>query len=120
MALPTRAQPPADQPIDRYCRERVPAHTQGQIRGKAPSDPLFGVRPYWHAAKRETRSKAAPFRCDRLSDTWSLYWRNGTGRWHLDELLTPTAGLTEVLAEIDLDPVALFMGMSAWRGGRMR
>jgi hypothetical protein len=39
-----------------------------------------------------------------------LYWRDRNRRFHLYDLVSPTASVEELLAEVDRDPTAIFWG----------
>jgi hypothetical protein len=41
---------------------------------------------------------------------WSLYWRDRNLRFHAYDLVSPTASIEELLAEVDRDPTAIFWG----------
>jgi hypothetical protein len=52
----------------------------------------------------------ARLRYVKTSGVWSLYWRDGNLRFHVFDLVAPTASIQELLAELDRDPTAIFRG----------
>lgn len=41
---------------------------------------------------------------------WSLFWRDRNLRFHGYDLVAPTVSIEELLAELDRDPTAIFLG----------
>jgi hypothetical protein len=41
---------------------------------------------------------------------WSLYWRDRNLRFHEYDRVPATAGVEDLLAEVDRDPTAIFWG----------
>jgi Protein of unknown function (DUF3024) len=48
--------------------------------------------------------------CEDRRCVWSLYWRDRNSRFHAYDLVSPTARIEELLAEVDRDPTAIFWG----------
>lgn len=52
----------------------------------------------------------ARFRFTAKSGLWTLYWRNRNQRWHVYDLVQPTADVITLLDEVDRDPTCIFWG----------
>ena len=48
--------------------------------------------------------------CEETAGVWSLFWRDRNLRFHAYDLVSPTANIEELLAEVDRDPTAIFWG----------
>jgi Protein of unknown function (DUF3024) len=57
-----------------------------------------------------TRFPIARLRYAKTRGVWSLYWRDRNLRFHAYDLVSPTATIEELLAEVDADPTAIFWG----------
>ncbi len=111
--------PPAIPELDRarirvYCEQRVPAQYRAEVRvestvrGKSVS--IFECRPPWHPSfPGWSRHPIAQLRYEPGAQHWKLYWADRNGRWHLYDLMEPGM-VTELLAEIERDPTAIFWG----------
>lgn len=51
----------------------------------------------------------AQLRYDPAAQHWTLYWADRNSRWHLYDEMEPWT-VTELLAEIDRDPISIFWG----------
>ncbi|KAA8946833.1 DUF3024 domain-containing protein [Mycobacterium sp.] len=56
------------------------------------------------------RFPIAGLRYTKTTGMWSLYWRDRNLRFHAYDLVSPTAGVEELLVELDRDPTAIFWG----------
>jgi hypothetical protein len=63
-----------------------------------------GLGPEW------TRLPVARLRYTRADRSWTLYWRDRHGRFHLYVRLAPSPRVQDLLAEIERDPTAIFRG----------
>lgn len=57
-----------------------------------------------------TRVPIARLRYTKTTRVWSLYWRDRNLRFHTYDVVSPTAVIEELLAEVDRDPTAIFWG----------
>ncbi len=72
------------------------------VERRAPWREDYG--PEW------TRFPIARLRYTKAGKTWSLYWRDRNLRFHEYDLISPTARIDELLADIDRDPTGIFWG----------
>ena len=66
----------------------------------------------WSHRRRFVRSRfpIARLRYTKATGVWSLYWRDRNLRFHAYDLVSPTASVEDLLAEVDRDPTAIFWG----------
>ncbi|TAJ17193.1 MAG: DUF3024 domain-containing protein [Dehalococcoidia bacterium] len=100
--------------IRAYCAQRLPAQHRGEARVEATvrgrSVTIFDCRPPWQANLTEwSRVPVAQLRFDLVEERWTLYWADRNSRWHLYDDIEPGT-VTELLAEIDRDPINIFWG----------
>lgn len=102
--------------IRHFCEQRVPPHALHQVhlelvesRGavtiverRAPWREDYG--PEWSSLG------IARFRFTAKSGLWTLYWRDRNQRWHVYDLVQPTADVIALLDEVDRDPTCIFWG----------
>jgi hypothetical protein len=102
--------------VQRWCRDKVPAHIRDQVRVEVDVAERYltivECRPPWRADTSSpwTRLPIARLRYTKSSGVWSLYWRDRNLRFHGYDLMSPTASVEELLAELDRDPTAIFWG----------
>lgn len=77
------------------------AHDIAIFECRSPWKVEFG--PDW------TRSPVARLRYTVVHGMWSLDWRNSHGEFHPYDI-NPSPDVTDLLAEIDEDPTAIFWG----------
>ncbi|GFG76621.1 hypothetical protein MBOT_39860 [Mycobacterium botniense] len=94
----------------------MPAHVRDEVRVEVDvSDrhlTIVECRAPWRAdaGAEWTRFRIARLRYMKGTGMWSLYWRDRNLRFHGYDLLPPTDGVEELLAELDRDPTAIFWG----------
>jgi len=97
-----------------YCEKKVPLHIRDQfrvefeIRGNEVK--LFEFRPYWKDTNEWIPQKVARFKKDPGSNSWTLYWTDRNGRWHVFEPYPSSRDITKLLAEVDNDKTGIFWG----------
>jgi hypothetical protein len=102
--------------VQRWCRARVPERVREQVRVEADIAErhvtIVECRPPWRAdmGSEWTRFPIARLRYTRATGMWSLYWRDRNLRFHEDDRVPATAGVEDLLAEVDRDPTAIFWG----------
>jgi hypothetical protein len=103
--------------VKRWCDERVPEHVRHEIRVECdvddrhltivevrrPFDPQYGGSEW-------TRFPVARLRYTKARKEWTLYWRDRHLRFHVYDLVEPTASVNDLLDEIDRDPTCIFWG----------
>jgi len=97
-----------------YCDRRIPLHARDKIRllynitGDRVT--LIETRPYYMNPSIWTETPIAQFRFDRETGEWALYWMDRNSRWHLYDLVKPSADLDELLEALDDDETGIFWG----------
>lgn len=102
--------------VRRYCERKTPPELRDEmrlevdVRGSAVT--MLDCRPPWHPdmGAEWSRVKVAQFRFDEPSKTWSLFWSDRNGRWHLYEDVDPSTNIGALLDEVDADPTGIFFG----------
>lgn len=111
--------PLPEQDVERvrdFCQARVPDHVLDQLRVemdigrgfltilecRAPWREDFG--PEW------TRMPVARLRYVQRTGIWTLYYRDRNSRFHLYDLVGPSAKIDVLLKEIERDPTGIFWG----------
>jgi hypothetical protein len=117
VALPDLVRRQVERALGEYCEKRVPAFARDQVRleyeirgnsativeRRIPWQPVWPEEPW-------TRFPIAQFRFDSVRRNWTLYWRDRNLRWHLYDLVRPSPAMTDLLAEVERDPTAIFWG----------
>jgi hypothetical protein len=102
--------------VQRWCRDRVPAHVRDQIRVEVDVAErhvtIVECRPPWRAEMGTAWSRfpIARLRYTRSTGLWSLYWRDRNLRFHEYDRVPATVRVADLLAEVDSDPTAIFWG----------
>lgn len=102
--------------IRELCAARIPDHARDEVRVEVEEGPqaatIVECRPPWREdyGPEWTRSPIARLRYGRSTGLWTLYYRRHTGRWERYPLLTSTRQISELLAEIEDDPICIFWG----------
>ena len=102
--------------VRRWCQDKVPEQVRNEVRIEvdvAERDlTIVECRPPWRAdgGSDWTRFPIARLRYAKTRGVWSLYWRDRNLRFHAYDLVSPTASIEELLAEVDRDPTAIFWG----------
>jgi hypothetical protein len=64
----------------------------------------------YQALSAQTAAFHDQLRYTKTTGVWSLYWRDRNLGFHAYDLVSPTASIEELLAEVDRDPTAIFWG----------
>ena len=102
--------------VRRWCDGRVPAHVRDQLRVECDIAPghltIVECRPPWRDERGAewTRFPIARLRYTKVTNTWSLYWRDRNLRFHQYDRVAPSARVEDLLTEIDRDPTHIFWG----------
>jgi len=102
--------------VQRWCRDKVPAEIRDAARVEVDVAKrhltIVECRPRWWAdgGAEWSRFPIARLRYTKTTGMSSLYWRDRNVRFHAYDLVSPTAGVEELLAELDRDPTAILWG----------
>lgn len=100
--------------LTEYCERKIPRDAQDQVRltFKIMRDKvtLVETRPYFKDPSIWTQNPVAQFRLDKDSHQWTLYCMDRNSRWHLYDLIKPSADFDDMLTALDRDPTGIFWG----------
>lgn len=73
---------------------------------------IMECRPPWGepAGSDWTRFPIARLRYTKATKQWSLYWRDRNLRFHRYDQLESSEQVTDLLTEVDADPICIFWG----------
>ena len=80
------------QEVEAFCESRVPVRLRGQVRlelrVRGDAITIVERRPPWRPdfGPEWTSSDIARLRFDPSTATWSLDWKDSSGRWHAYEI----------------------------------
>ena len=100
--------------LTEYCDRKIPIDVRHQVKliykivGYKVN--LVETRPYYRNPSIWTETPIAQFRLDRNTSKWSLYWMDRNSRWHLYDLIKPSADLDDMLKALDDDKTGIFWG----------
>jgi hypothetical protein len=100
--------------LTEYCERRIPIDVRDQVKlthkiaGYKVN--LVETRPYHRDPSIWTETPIAQFRLDRDTNKWSLYWMDRNSRWHLYDLIKPSADFDDMLKALDNDETGIFWG----------
>lgn len=95
---------------------RLPEHVRDQTRYEFDTSPhavtIFDCRPPWkpELGPDWTRLIVAQLRFTVVGNLWSLYWRDSSEVFHPYFEFDVRPDVSDLLAEIDRDPTAIFWG----------
>ncbi|MHB1836938.1 MAG: DUF3024 domain-containing protein [Solirubrobacteraceae bacterium] len=102
--------------IRELCEARVPPEIREQVRLEIEryrqAVTIIERRPPWREdyGPEWTRMPIARLRFVASNALWTLYYHRHTGRWERYPLLGPSRRFTDLLDELDQDPICLFWG----------
>ena len=102
--------------VRRWCHDKVPEQVRNEVRVEVDVAErhltIVECRPPGRAGAGSdwTRFPIARLRYAKTRGVWSLYWRDRNSGFHAYDLVSPTASIEELLAEVDRDPTAIFWG----------
>ena len=106
----------AEREIREFCDARVPEIARHQVRlevvTKGNAITIVERRVPWSpsAGAEWTTSGIARFRYQPRLGTWSLYWCDRHGGWHLCDLVQASPDVGPLIAEVERDPTGIFWG----------
>ena len=113
--LPELTRRAAEKEVGRLCNRRSPSRVRDQLRTeyhiRGNNLTVCETRPPWRLddSNREwTHYGAAQLRY--RDGVWTLYWSDRNGKWHVYDLVEPTADLRSLIDVVDHDPVHIFWG----------
>jgi hypothetical protein len=100
--------------LTEYCDQKIPIHARDRIKliykiiGNKVT--LIETRPYHMNPSVWTETPIAQFRFDHETKKWALYFMDRNSRWHLHDLVKPSADFEDMLKELDRDLTGIFWG----------
>jgi len=100
--------------LTEYCKHRIPIDIRDQIRliFKIMRDKvtLIETRPCFRDPSIWTENPVAQFRLDKNTHKWTLYCMDRNSRWHLYDIIKPSADFDDMLKALDRDPTGIYWG----------
>lgn len=102
--------------VHRWCEARVPVHALHQVRVEcevsARHMTILERRAPWREDYEPdwTSFPIARLRYTATTNTWILYWRDRSLKFHRYDLLEPTPHIEDLLTEIDRNVSGIFWG----------
>ncbi|MBA4422858.1 MAG: hypothetical protein C0390_07105 [Syntrophus sp. (in: bacteria)] len=97
-----------------YCERRIPIGVRDKVRliFKIIRDKvtLIETRPYFRDPSIWTKNPVAQFRLDENTHMWTLYYIDRNSRWHLYDIIKPSADFEDMLKALDRDSTGIFWG----------
>jgi hypothetical protein len=93
-------------------RPEVGEHVRVELERDRHAVTIVERRPPWRQdyGPEWTRMPIARLRFVASKGLWTLYYHRHTGRWERYPLLGPSRRLTDLLDELDHDPICVFWG----------
>lgn len=100
--------------LTEYCERRIPIDIRHQVNlvFKIARDKvtLIETRPYHRDSSIWTENPVAQFRFENASNQWALHCMDRNSRWHLYDLIKPSADFDDMLKALDEDRTGIFWG----------
>lgn len=96
--------------------DRRPPHAVDQVRFELDVDDrsltVMECRPPWQAdfGTEWTRFPIVRLRYALANRVWQIYWRDRNCKFHIFDLIAPSANIEHLLAEVDADRTGIFCG----------
>lgn len=100
--------------ITEYCEQKIPLTARDKVKlifkiiGNKVT--LIETRPYYMNPSIWTETPIAQFRFDNETKKWTLYCMDRNSRWHLYDLIKPSADFDDMLKALDNDKTGIFWG----------
>ena len=97
-----------------YCDQKIPLHIRDKVKliykitGNKVT--LIETRPFYCDPSIWTETPIAQFRFDYETKKWALYFMDRNSRWHLYDLVEPSADFEDMLKGLDNDRTGIFWG----------
>lgn len=96
-----------------YCRAKIPAHLQDQIRithkVRGNNVTIVESHPFFRDPSEWTQHRVAQLRYNPDNGAWSLFCRDRNDKWHAYRNMH-ARDIDALLAEIEADPTGIFWG----------
>ena len=103
-----------DKNVGDFCRTRVPAKVQNQLRYKyrvEGQDVLIAEdRPRWDKPDEWLAIDFAKLKYVRKNNIWKLYWKRASGKWELYKPHSEDKDLAKLVTVINNDQYGCFFG----------
>jgi len=102
--------------IATFCASRVPSELGDKVRlelvARGSAVTIVERRPPWRPdlGSEWSSSDIARLSFDPHGRSWSLQWKDSSGRWHRYDETPASDDIAPLLAEIDADPTGIFWG----------
>lgn len=97
-----------------YCERRIPVDIRDQVKliFKISRDnvTLIETRPYYNDPSFWTETPVAQFRLNSKTQKWTLHCMDRFSKWHLYDLIEPSADFDAILKALDEDKTGIFWG----------
>jgi hypothetical protein len=114
MAFSERELKQIEQTVGRLCRSRSPAHLKDKLRleysVKGHEVVIVERRPRWDNENEWTESPVAKLKFIRSANKWRVDWQRADLKWHEYPGLSSSDRMSDLVREIDDDPLACFFG----------
>jgi hypothetical protein len=100
--------------LSEYGDYKIPIHARDQVRlihkivGNKVT--LIETRPYHMNPSVWTETPIAQIRFDHGTKKWTLYFMDRNSKWHLYDMVKPSANFDDMLKALDRDPTGIFWG----------
>lgn len=114
MPIPPLQKQLVEHALTRFCEQWIPKHLRNEvnlsfeIRGASVT--LFENRPVFSDQTKWSKKKVVQFRFDETTNLWTLYGVNRNGRWLCYPETESTSKFTDLVREVDQDPIRIFWG----------
>jgi hypothetical protein len=114
MPLPEFTKKLIETKLTEYCDRKIPIHVRDQVKliykiiGNKVT--LIETRTYHMNPSVWTETPIAQFRFDNETNKWALYFMDRNSRWHLYDLVKPSADFEDMLKALDNDKTGIFWG----------
>jgi hypothetical protein len=103
-----------EQTVGEFCRKRSLAHLRDKLRleysVKGHEVVIVERRPRWDNPIEWIESPVAKLKFIRSANKWRLYWQRADLKWHEYPGLSSSDRISDLVREIDADPLACFFG----------
>jgi hypothetical protein len=114
MPLPEFTKKLIETKLAEYCDRKIPIHVRDQVKliyktiGNKVT--LIETRPFYCDPSIWTETPLAQFRFDNEAKKWALYFLDRNSKWHLYDLIKPSADFEDMLKALDNDKTGIFWG----------
>ena len=112
MARPEFTRKLIESKLAEYCLKHISETDHNEVRlifkisGKRVS--VIETRPYDKYPSFWVENPIAQFRFKSKTNKWVFYYHEGFSRWHIYDIIEPSADIDDFLREMDRDPAGIF------------